>query len=243
MKKLRSPKAFVIPVIAEIVGIVVMAQAPSAIPRILSESEDKVSKGQREARSRFYDALRNSSEKPLDAPSEPSAVKPPFPPPPPPASLVHVDLTPLPEMPIEMSDVVAVADITAAQPFLTWSHHGVYTEITAKILDSIKGELGSTDIIILRRGGRGHLEDGRIVSEDVSGEGDPMLVGKRYLLFLAYGKEQNAYFVHTMWRVENDVIRAAFPADVAKAAHSESQFDRQPLVDVLAILRLKLNNN
>jgi hypothetical protein len=163
--------------------------------------------------------------------------------PPPPAPVSSVRLNPLPELPLDESDVVVVGDVVNAQPFLTYSESILYTEYMVQLQDTIKIQTPIKDpLAVLRRGGKARLGDGRVIEYNIRGQGDPILVGQRYLFFLSYHQEADAYHVNKMWHVENGVIKAAYPAEKAAASRFQSENDGRLLSDVIYSLRARLRN-
>jgi hypothetical protein len=119
------------------------------------------------------------------------------------------------------------------------SLNGVHPKLrdTIKIQSPIKDPLA-----VLQRGGKARLVDGRVIEYNVSGQGDPILLGQRYLFFLSYHKEADAYHVIKMWHVENGVIKAAYPAEKAAASRFQSENDGRLLPDVIYSLRARQRN-
>jgi len=224
--------------VAMLAMFLLLLQTPEQIPRLLPESQDVASKEIRAARAAIWDITLRSPSDALDAPPRP--LPPCVPPPPPPAGAV-VDLRrDLPELPLESSDLVVVGEVMNLQPFLTKSRSSLYTEYTVRVLETVKPKAAVKDsVIIMQMGGKARLDDGRVIEWPVTGQGDPLLAGRQYLLFLTNILNLGAYGVQSMWHVENGVIKAALPIHKVNAGRFQSN-DGKSLVAVLSFLRSKL---
>ena len=207
-----------------------------AIPLLAPEAADVVDKGVRAARAKLFDPGGGRSLLDPPPPLPPGAKLPP----PPPGTIV--DLLPMPELPVDESQVVVVGTVERAQPFLTSSKSSLYTEYTIRVTDIVKSaaEVPVNDsLVILRRGGKARLEDGRVIVWDVHGEGYPYRAGEQYLFFLGYRRDEAAYLVQRAWQIEQGVIKAAYPGDREKARLYKSQNDGRLLTVVVQELREK----
>jgi len=207
-----------------------------SVPPLLPESKDAVGREIRAARARFYDVGRNLGlQSLLKAPDLRDAATPP-----PVGSIVT--LTPLPELPLETSDVVVIGEVTNIQPFLTSSQAALYTEYTLRTVNTVKPKvLENETLLLLRRGGKTRLDDGRVVQWKVTGQGDdPQSDGRQYLFLLKYSPEIDAYLLLKMWHVENGLIKAAFPVEKANALIFRSENDGRLVADVISSLRQRM---
>jgi hypothetical protein len=190
-----------------------------AIRPLLSSSDDTVPTQVRNARGALYD--RDFSV--FDVPR--------FGAPP----VTMVTLEEFEELPATKSDLVAIGEVISSQPFASKNGRGLYTEYTVRTIDAIKSAAAKpspTSFVMLRAGGITRLNDGRIVKDEVRGAGDPVFIGKQYLLFLSYLPDTDAYFPIKIWHIQQDrTLKAAFPDDHARVARKESQFDGR-LIDI-----------
>lgn len=95
----------------------------------------------------------------------------------------------LPLIPSSESAVIVTGTVIRMQPYLSEDHSRIYTEITIKVEDVLKGNaskllLPEHTLIMEQLGGALKLKSGRIVRDDiiVEGLGKPC-IGKRYVLF------------------------------------------------------------
>src|SRR5262249_33272035 len=128
-------------------------------------------------------------------------------------------------------------------PFLSQDQRALYTEYTVNVLQSIKplSLAPNTAIAVLRRGGEARLSDGRVVKLQVGGEADQLLVGHQVLLFLTYQAQAQAYLILKMWHIQQGVLKASFPDDVARVSKGMSEYSGRTLAEVVTILRAKAN--
>src|SRR5881397_734205 len=148
------------------------------IPPLLPESKDAANKEIRAARARLWDIGPDLGlPSLLKAPDLRALAAPP------PVGTA-VDLAPLPELPLEVSDVVVIGEVTNVQPFLTSSQISLYTEYTLRTLNTVKPRVLENDsLLLLRMGGIARLDNGRVIEWKVRGEGDALSVGRQYLFF------------------------------------------------------------
>ncbi|HYI92861.1 MAG TPA: hypothetical protein VEX68_04910 [Bryobacteraceae bacterium] len=202
------------------------------ISTLLPESTDTTDKKIRAARAKFFDIGSGTSL------LIPPRIPPGAPPPPPPGSIVC--LLPLPELPIDESDVVVVGEVSTVQPFLTSSQTSLYTEYTIQISEMVKSSASAAmknSLIVLRRGGTARLDTGRVIAWNVHGEGDHYLRGETYLFFLTYRPEQEGYHVLKVWRVKDGVLKAAYPNEIYKASQFLTRNENRSLAEVVQTLK------
>jgi hypothetical protein len=95
---------------------------------------------------------------------------------------------PLP-LPVADSDAVVIGTVTGAQPYLTESQTGMYTEFSVRVEEVLKNDgvptisAGSTAVAD-REAGAMRLRNGRIVRYESGGVGRLPRAGRRYVLFL-----------------------------------------------------------
>src|SRR5262249_7966944 len=136
------------------------AQAPigpiqSNVPELLSASQDAVSPGIREARSKMFISHRLLNNATILDPPQPSR-----------GQLVFdmfVEPIPMPELPLAQSDLVIVGEVSRSQPFVSYSMSSLYTENTIQIVTVIKPEIPTnTEVAVIEPGGKARY-DGRII--------------------------------------------------------------------------------
>lgn len=219
-----------------LVSVMLQAQpAPEQlVPTLLSSAEDSVDPLIRAARSKLFHAGFSIFETGPEVPTTPGS--PTLPPP-----ISYVSLWPMQELPMERSDAVLIGEVTAIHPHVTNDQKGLYTEFTVRVSEWIKAvspDHEKSSIAFLRRGGKARLPDGRIVEWVVKGEGDTPLVGSRYLLFLQYRRDADAYLPWKMWVVEAGNIYAVSPDDLGRVARGESIYHGKPLLSAISDLRI-----
>ncbi len=97
--------------------------------------------------------------------------------------------TRIPAIPVQESDAVIVATVTAVQPYFSSDHTHLYTEFSLSVDEQIKdiperAKAGETIPIVIR-GGKMRLADGRVIEEQAAFTNFSIAVGSRYLLFLS----------------------------------------------------------
>jgi hypothetical protein len=102
-----------------------------------------------------------------------------------------VDLAPMPELPVKMSHAVLVGVVEKVQTYLSEDKRNIYTEYTVSIEDVLKDESGlslysGNTIALDRMGGAIRLSSGRVLRDEVHGNGPPLVPGRRHVPFLYY---------------------------------------------------------
>ena len=150
--------------------------------------DDKAAnKIRRHARNKLYDGQGTVIEPPPQASSEISEKAP--------------WMTRLPALPVALSDVVLIGEVTNAQAYLSNDKSGVYTETTIKVDSIIKNDSGvpinsGESVETQRSGGKVRFPSGRIVRYRVHRQG-VLKTGRRYVLFLKYRPEGQLFGVVT----------------------------------------------
>jgi hypothetical protein len=144
-------------------------------------------------------------------------------------------LFPHPELPIDESQFVLVGEVIKEQPFLTTSRSGLNTLYTVRVLDTVRSEAKTPtteSVVVLRPGGKARLDTGRIIESQFHGLGDPLVLGQRYLLFLEYRQDLEAYMVVKLWHVTSGLVTTAYPTE-------KSENDGKSLAEVVSSLKAK----
>lgn len=141
------------------------------------------------------------------------------------------------ELPIDRSHSVLTGEVLTGQPFLSASKSVVYTEFEVRVIDVVKGAPGSKEVItVLRRGGRVSREDGT-VAEEADRARYSFEAGKEYLLFLVYDQPSQASCIETIFRIEEERLKSAWPVEQDEANASESKVEGRPVSEVLRELK------
>jgi hypothetical protein len=140
------------------------------------ESTNAHDRTKRKAKNHRYDKKNKISRRLTDLPSGGGAVRGGETPPPTP-------------MPVSQSDAVIIATVTKAQPHLTESESGMYTEFAVNVEQVFKNDglpsvSASSTINVDREAGAMRLRDGRVIRYETGGVGRLPRVGRRYVLFL-----------------------------------------------------------
>jgi hypothetical protein len=95
----------------------------------------------------------------------------------------------LPPLPVAQSDAVIIGAIVKAQPHLTESETGIYTELAVRVEevfknDGLAGVAPGGTVEVEREAGAMRLRDGRVVRYETGGLGGLPRAGRRYVLFL-----------------------------------------------------------
>jgi len=141
-----------------------------------AESKDPRERAKRSAKNNRYDKNDSRARRLTELPSGGGAVHgneqpPPFP------------------VPVKQSDAIIVGSVTKAQPYLTNSETGMYTELNVLIEQVLKNDgipsavVGST-LTVDRESGAMRLADGRVIRYETGGIGSLPRNGHRYMLFV-----------------------------------------------------------
>jgi hypothetical protein len=106
-------------------------------------------------------------------------------------------------IPTKMSDVAVIATALSFQPFLSADKSMVYTELATTPYEILKDRnnllvLGEP-FVILQRGGTLQLSDGKVVNSIPYGGSNPIRTATRYMLFLRYHPNEQAFTVIRAW--------------------------------------------
>ncbi|MCZ2078624.1 MAG: hypothetical protein LC130_26970 [Bryobacterales bacterium] len=157
-------------------------------------------------------------------------------------STVHVDLPPLPDLPVRFSDTVLVGVVNRLQPHLSEDRTNIYTEYTITITAVLRNKNGlamnpGSTIALDRMGGAIRLSPSRVIFQRVEGEGAPLIVGHRYVLFLRYDTRGSWFRSVKSWELRNGVVLPVDPGDIAVAQRGQSRFAGTDEPDFISAVR------
>ena len=123
-----------------------------------------------------------------------------------------------PELPVVQSDAVVIGVVSKAAAYLTEDETGIYSEFTIRIDEILKTDGQASlstggSVIADRPGGRVRYPTGQIGQFCFDGFGMPR-EGKRYVLFLKRGGEDEDYQIVTGYELRQGRV---FPLDKANA--------------------------
>jgi hypothetical protein len=129
-----------------------------------------------------------------------------------------------PELPVAQSDAVVLGDVSKTAAYLTEDETGVYSEFTVRIDEILKTDGQASlstggSIIADRPGGRVRYPTGEMGQFSITGRGMPR-EGKRYVLFLKRGGEDEDYQIITGYELRQGRV---FPLD--KSTSNQTNFD------------------
>lgn len=140
------------------------------------ESANSRARARREAKNRRYDKKDKRARRLTDLVSGAGVVR-------------GSEAPPFLPMPVAQSDAVVIGTVAKAQPHLTESETGMYTEFAVRVEEVFKNDglssisVGST-IDAEREAGAMRLPDGRVIRYETAGVGKLPRNGRRYVLFL-----------------------------------------------------------
>lgn len=111
-------------------------------------------------------------------------------------------------IPTQMSDAVVVATAVSFQPFLSVDRSMVYSELATTPFEVLKDKTNSlvpgSSFIALQQGGTLQLPDGKVVNAVPYGGKNPIRLMTRYLLFLRYHPQEQAFTVIRSWDLSQE---------------------------------------
>lgn len=141
-------------------------------------------------------------------------------------------------LPVSISDVVLIGNITNAVAHLSNDKTGVYSQFDLDVQEVLKGEnqLSHTkNVSVQRFGGAVRFASGRIQKYETSGQGMPV-IGRTYLLFLKRIGAGPDYSIITGYDVSGPVIEPLDGA-VADEGKDEYPFDKYMGMDLMEFLK------
>ena len=146
-----------------------------------------------------------------------------------------VNSVPLSELPVEISDVVAVGKVLTITPWLIAGNKGLYSEYlvdVSSVLMNHSGwqQSGSLDVVGL--GGFAQLAGGNVVGHIVHGIGLQIEAGNTYLLFLKYRPTGQCFTWVKAWDVSSGKAVAVRNDDLHRAKENLSTVNGLPLEQI-----------
>jgi len=150
---------------------------PAAVDIIDSAPDPKDShkRAERTAKNNRYDKNDKNAKRLTELPS---------------GGAVHGSEQPPPfAVPVKQSDAIVIGRVTKAQPYLTNTETGMYTELNVTVEEVLKNDgipsaaIGSS-LVVDREAGAMRLHDGRVIYYETGGLGSVPRNGHRYLLFI-----------------------------------------------------------
>ena len=128
------------------------------------------------------------------------------------------------------------------QPYLSEDKTNIYTEYTVsveQVLMDTKGLLPKPGAVIAldRMGGALRLASGRVLPDDVRGQGAPLIASHRYVLFLSYDARGIWFRTVKSWELWEGVAMPVDPGDVVAAQQGKSHFTGSKEADFLNSIR------
>jgi hypothetical protein len=149
------------------------------------------------------------------------------------------DRSPVPELPVQQSDVVVVATVVAADSHLLPGEGGIYTEYHARASRVVANhsKWNGPDLDIVNWGGALQTDSGRVLLHVLKGQGTPIEKGRQYLLFLQYAADAGCFRFVKVWQVQEGLLRANADDDLGRVQLGTSRVHGEPLESVLAGIR------
>jgi hypothetical protein len=115
-----------------------------------------------------------------------------------------------PALPTLQSDVIAVGEVAQAEAFLSEDKTNVYSEFTVHVDEILKNNSSmvltpGAAITTGRSGGAVRFPSGKIIQRGFGGKPFP-LVGRKYLFFLKYEKEEQDYPIITAYELRGGLV-------------------------------------
>lgn len=154
---------------------------------------------------------------------------------------VDISLEARPEFPAMSSDAIVIGNVSSIQPYLSQSHGCIYSEFSVhveRIIDQSASAPKTNDIVIDEAGGAAILSSGRILRTEVVGVGSPMSTSGRYLFFLKYVPQADAYRIVKAWDLTSGKAKAMASDDLRRAATHTSAYDGMDVASFLSVAQL-----
>jgi hypothetical protein len=130
-------------------------------------------------------------------------------------------------VPVQESDTVIVGQVLSFQPRFSADHSHLYTEVTIRVEERMKGgekaDAGKT-ISLLFRGGRLRLPGGREISEEFVPSNYHLAENTRYVMFLNYFAPMDCFQVVKTWELRNGKALPTAAEDVSEASNRNSRY-------------------
>jgi hypothetical protein len=155
---------------------------------------------------------------------------------------IHIDFPPMPDLPVKFSDTIVVGTVDRRQPYFSEDNWNIYTEYTITVREVLRDSdrLGlnpGTTIALDRMGGAIRLISGRVIRQQVEGNGAPLIAGHKYVLFLQYDARGSWFRSARSWELWNGVSVPVDPGDIAAAQRGQSRFAGMIETNFMAAVR------
>jgi hypothetical protein len=121
------------------------------------------------------------------------------------------------ELPVQKSDVIAIATFTSYSVHLTPSKRGIYTienlNIEKVVLDRANRLLKTTSIPVLELGGSAILPSGESITIGIPSSEYSIIPNHKYLVFLNYSPEGAFYDIRKSWDLTTGIATPNSPDD------------------------------
>lgn len=153
-----------------------------------------------------------------------------------PPRITSEDLFAMPDLPVDRSDLVAVATVEAIRSHVLPGEVGIYTEYIARVVKVVRNEAkwGGEKVTLVHLGGAVRMPSGHVARHDLRGNGLPIEAGGEYLMFLNYSSAGECFQIVKLWRVREGKLYANNHADRARAKLGTSQTEGKQIEAVLA---------
>jgi len=149
-------------------------------------------------------------------------------------------------VPVQESDTVIIGQILSFQPHSSADHTHLYTELTIRVEQRMKGaeqaDAGKT-IALLFRGGRLRLPGGREISEEFVPSNYHLAENTRYVMFLNYFAPMDCFQVVKTWELRNGKAVPTAMEDVAEANNRNSRYASINEGDFIQLIKQALELN
>jgi len=194
---------------------------------ILTPASDHVPPDVRAARNNIFAPLVQNSPSLLErwSPSKPPRV-------------TIVDAHALPELPVDISEVIVIGTVTSITPWLTPGNKGLYSEYSvaanSAVLMNRSNWRQDTMLDVLQMGGSVYIPNLGAVTHQVKGVGDQIQTGRTYVLFLIYTPTANSFAFVKAWDVTVGQAQAVRDDDLLRVKHGTSTVQGLPLQNLVA---------
>jgi hypothetical protein len=149
----------------------------------------------------------------------------------------------LSDIPVGVSDVIVVGNVTDAKAYTNHGKTHVYSEFTIQVVDVIKDDVGShikvnNSIDVDRIGGRIRFPNGRVGQYFIVGQHMPE-VGKQYLLFITKSDGKGDYNILTGYEIRDGIIH---PLDNPGTGHPLTKREGSDATSFLNEVRAAVTN-
>ncbi len=159
-------------------------------------------------------------------------------------SVYRVKLEPIP---VKQSTTIVVGAISGYHSYFSQDRTSIFTEISFSsqqvLKDTTRSVIPNKPALIVERGGAIRLADGRVSKDPVpSGEVDLQING-RYILFLRYNDDLNAFEVVKAWEDTKSSVTPLAPSDIQAARLGKSPYASMSHADFVAAVMKEVHDN